>query len=154
MKNGTTKLRWTDQETQQLKDAVCMYGARNWRYIATFVPTRNAKQCRERWNVFLDPEFSRDKWTDEEDQILRDYQSRYGNRWADIAKYLPGRSCVSIRNRWACLMRRGDKVPARQQLTNVSDSTGIVTAQEQVDIFDQIFCSVLTDNQLLAMLEN
>ena len=104
--SGVVKSRWTDEETSLLEEAVKLHGAKNWRFIATFVPNRNAKQCRERWNVFLDPEFSREKWTEEEDNILKECHALHGNKWSDFTKHLPTRSCVSIRNRWACLSRR------------------------------------------------
>lgn len=140
------KTRWTEEETQQLHDAVLAHGARNWRYIATFVPTRTAKQCRERWNIFLDPEYSRGKWTPEEDRILRDRQAQLGNRWSDIAKYLPGRSCINIRNRWACLLRR-EKAGTVNQTTDTDQSLALELKFD--DFVDRAFDSILSESQFL-----
>ena len=41
-----------------------------WAAIASNLPGRNGKQCRERWHNQLDPSIKRESWTDEEDRIL------------------------------------------------------------------------------------
>ena len=43
---------------------------RRWAAIASNLPGRNGKQCRERWHNQLDPSIKRDSWTEEEDRIL------------------------------------------------------------------------------------
>lgn len=40
----------------------------------------------------LKPSISRDNWTEREDYVIFYYQRVLGNRWSQIAKYLPGRS--------------------------------------------------------------
>ena len=38
--------------------------------------------------------------------ILVQKQKEIGNRWAQIAEFLPGRSAMAIKNRWHWLLRR------------------------------------------------
>ncbi len=42
--------RWSNEEHKNLQRLIAKYGTeRNWTTIATFMPGRTGKQCRERW---------------------------------------------------------------------------------------------------------
>lgn len=94
------KTRWTNEQDQQLIDAVQKYGTSNWSKISEMVEGRTGKQCRERWTGQLDSYISKESWTMEEDYLLLYYQKQFGNKWALIAKYIPYRSPMNIKNRW------------------------------------------------------
>ena len=41
------------------------------------------------------------KWTTEEDQVLKDHVARYGKKgWSKVANLLPGRLAKQCRERW------------------------------------------------------
>ncbi|XP_044330298.1 transcription factor MYB3R-2 [Triticum aestivum] len=71
------------------------YGATNWSHckvtIARSLPGRIGKQCQERWHNHLNPDIQRDAWTTEE-HALNNAHRIYGNKWVEIAKFLPRRS--------------------------------------------------------------
>jgi hypothetical protein len=100
------KAKWSKEEDDVLCQQVEEHGAANWNTLATALPGRTGKQCRERWISKLSPEFTADAWTPEEDEILISRQQDYGNAWAKITGALPHRSTISIKNRWVSLKRR------------------------------------------------
>jgi hypothetical protein len=77
------------------------------------------RQCRERWVNCLDPDVRRWAWTAEEDALIAELHQRLGNRWAQMAKSLPGRTFIAIRQRWKKTLKKQTD-PRRE--SNSSDS--------------------------------
>lgn len=86
-------------EDLQIINHISIYGPNNWSIIASKL-ARTPKQCRERWNGHLNPSINKGPWTYIEDCILVEKQSLLGNKWAEIAKFLPGRTDTIVKNRW------------------------------------------------------
>jgi hypothetical protein len=99
------KVKWSDAEDKLLIVNVAQNGNFNWSAIASGMPGRTGKQCRERWINRLDPRLNQESWTPEEDAILLCQQKGCGNCWAKIAQFLPGRSPNGAKNRWCWLTR-------------------------------------------------
>ncbi|KAF1787186.1 Myb-related protein B [Phytophthora cactorum] len=105
---GLVKGHWRPEEDDLLKELVAE-GRKNWGQVATRIPGRTSKQCRERWYNHLDPSIIRGEYSPEEDRMILDAQARLGNRWSAIAAMLPGRTEDAVKIRWKslCRVRKG-----------------------------------------------
>lgn len=95
---------FSKEEDQKLIELVAKYG-KDWVLIAEKMPERCIRQCRDRYEFYLDPNLNVEPFTLEEDKLLLHTIEISGKMWSQIANFFPGRTVIMLKNRYNQLIK-------------------------------------------------
>ncbi|CAD5322724.1 unnamed protein product [Arabidopsis thaliana] len=98
---------WTSTEDGILIDYVKKHGEGNWNAVQKHTSlARCGKSCRLRWANHLRPNLKKGAFSQEEEQLIVEMHAKMGNKWAQMAEHLPGRTDNEIKNYWNTRIKR------------------------------------------------
>jgi pre-mRNA-splicing factor CDC5/CEF1 len=101
---------WTNIEDEILKASVSKYGLNQWARVSSLLARKTAKQCKARWNEWLDPSIKKIEWSKEEDEKLLHLAKIMPTQWRTIAPIV-GRTANQCLERYQKLL---DEAEARE----------------------------------------
>jgi hypothetical protein len=133
------KNKWTEEETEYLKNLVSIYGTSNWPIISNCFPNRDFRQVREHYKNNLVENIDKSALKDEEIQKMIELVSQFGTKWSVIRQYFPNRSDSFLKNQWNSIKRRNfsfslSTSPSVSQLQSQSRSHSLQSQNDNKNI--------------------
>lgn len=109
---------WRNTEDEVLKVAVAKYGLNQWSRVASLLHRKSAKQCKARWNEWLDPSIKKIEWSREEEEKLLHLAKVFPTQWRTISRHI-GRTAAQCLERYEYLL---DQALKKEQGENAIES--------------------------------
>ena len=96
---------WKNAEDEILKAAVMKYGLNQWSRISSLLVRKSAKQCKERWYEWLDPNIKKTDWSKDEEEKLLLLSKMFPCQWKTIGPFV-GRTAYQCMEHYEKLLDR------------------------------------------------
>jgi pre-mRNA-splicing factor CDC5/CEF1 len=121
---------WTNIEDEILKAAISKYGLNQWQRVSSLLARKTAKQCKARWDEWLDPSIRKIEWSREEDEKLLHLAKLMPTQWRTIAPMV-GRTANQCLERYNKLLDDAQsKEDAELGLAGVGDEAAAPSADD------------------------
>lgn len=104
---------WTNIEDEILKASIAKYGLNQWARVSSLLARKTPKQCKARWNEWLDPSIKKIEWNKEEDEKLLHLAKLMPTQWRTIAP-LVGRTANQCLERYQKLLDEAEQREASE----------------------------------------
>ena len=125
IKPGIRRGFWRKEEDELILSLIKKYG-KNWSKISHLIKTRNGKQIRDRYINILAPNINKNKFSQEEDNLLLNLYKKYGPKWSKIHTYFKERTTDMIKNRFhSTLKRKFEENESKKKVNNINDNNNV-----------------------------
>lgn len=142
-----SRAKFSEEEDKKIVATVMLQGPKAWRKIAEKLPGRTARQIRERWMNYLCPDVNHSPWTKEEEELILSKVAELGKQWSKIAKFFPGRTDVTIKNRYMKLMRNERRKERKLERELELKASACMIFQEPFMKFHEIHPITIHENE-------
>ena len=104
---------FTKEEDEQVIELHKQYGG-DWAKIASILQTKNPRQCRDRYVLYLSNERNTKPFTEEEIARLQKLVEKYGHKWRMLSCAFD-RSEIQLKNLWKIICRRQQRARRRAE---------------------------------------
>ncbi|ERT02570.1 pre-mRNA-splicing factor CDC5/CEF1 [Sporothrix schenckii 1099-18] len=123
---------WTNIEDEVLKAAISKYGLNQWARVSSLLARKTPKQCKARWNEYLDPSIRKIEWSKEEDEKLLHLAKLMPTQWRTIAPIV-GRTANQCLERYQRLLDEAEQREASEfGLTGDADGEASAPSADHV----------------------
>ncbi|PON72265.1 MYB transcription factor [Parasponia andersonii] len=142
LKQKLRKGLWSPEEDEKLFNYITRFGVGCWSSVPKLAGLqRCGKSCRLRWINYLRPDLKRGMFSQQEEDLIISLHEVLGNRWAQIAAQLPGRTDNEIKNFWnSCLKKKLMKQgidPTTHKPISDNNSTSFMEAKDKKNCRDE-----------------
>lgn len=121
---------WTNIEDEILKAAISKYGLNQWARVSSLLARKTSKQCKARWDEWIDPSIRKIEWSREEDEKLLHLAKLMPSQWRTIAPIV-GRTANQCLERYNKLLDDAQsKEDAELGLAGVGDEASAPSADD------------------------
>ncbi|CAD8211762.1 unnamed protein product [Paramecium pentaurelia] len=92
--------QWTDHDEEQLKQLYLIHQG-NWKSISLQLNGPSPQECMMKWQrLHPNQTFTRQLWSQEEDEQLQELVQKYGKKWSKICTVMNWRTGKQVRERY------------------------------------------------------